>query len=338
MKKFRGLAIFCSLVLLAFQLTVPGQGGDAEIFKFKFKPGQPLYYRMTMDMDIGMDIKVAERSVKTDMVIKIKWTIKLTPQNKTGDPTLLDMETTNLEVDWNIGTPQGQVKAAMRGDHVFSTLNGNTVIDTKKGIGLAQAKVMSKELEPLKMKGQIEMFTTGRHGKIIGDPKFVKFWTEGLEGQVSFFGLFFTKDPVAVGESFHEYLFLKKIGQLTLQEPGLQCKVLVSRLPDKTIAGRTFSAFKISAPFLQQDLTGSIKVGAQKMKVDILEFKRDAAGNALFDNKKGTLIDSQLDIKAMAKMKLASGTQSALMDMDMKITLDIRKVDLKELYSKPAAR
>jgi len=327
MKKFRGLAIFCCLVLLGFQLIVSGQGGDSEIFKFQFRAGEPLYYQMIMDMDIGMDIKAPGQTIKMDMVIKMKWTIKLTPQNIKGDLTLLNMETTNLEVDWDIRTPQGKVKATMRGDHIVSTMKGRTIIDTKKGIGLSQAKEMSKEMEPLKMKGQMEMFATGRHGKIIGDPKFVKFWTEGLEGQVSFFGLFFSKDPVAVGDSFHEYLFLKKIGQLTLKEPGLQCKVLVSRQPDKNVSGRTVSAFKISAPFLQQNLTGSMKIGAQKMKVDILEFKRDASGNAIFDNKKGTLIDSQLDIGAIAKMKMAMGTQTANMDMDMKIVLDIRKVE-----------
>jgi hypothetical protein len=243
------------------------------------------------------------------------------------DLTRLTMETTNLEADWDIITPQGKIKATMRGDHVVSTHNGVTIIDTKKGIGVAQAKALTREIEPLTMTGQIEVFPTGKHGKIIGDPKFVKFWTEGMESQVSFFGLFFSEKPIAVGDSFHEYLTLKKIGQMMLQEPGLRCKITVTRQPEKNINGRNVSAFKISSPFSQKNLMGYMQVGAQKVQVDIREFKRNANGSAIFDNKKGELINCHIDIDAIAKMKMTSGLTGTLMDMDMKIKTDIRKLE-----------
>lgn len=327
MKKIGGLVIMVVLIFLGFQFIVPGQREDAQIFRFQFKSGEPLYYRMAVNMDIGINMNVLDQTIKTDISIKMKWTIKLTPKNINRDRTLLNMETTSLEVDWDITSPQGKVKATMRGDHVVSTQNGVTIIDTKKGIGVAQAETMTREIEPIKMTGQMEIFPTGKYGKIIGDPKFVKFWTESMEAQVSFFGIFFPKKPIAVGDSFYEDLTLKKMGQIMLQEPGLKCKVTITRQPEKKISGCTVSEFKISSPFSQKNLLGYFDVGVQKMQVDIQDFKRAAIGSAVFDNKKGILVDSHLDIDAIAKMKMTSGLKSTLLDMDMKITIDIQKLE-----------
>jgi len=301
------------------------QPEEAREFLFKFEPNQPLLYAMKMSMDMDMDLKTPDESAKIKMGLELRFKIKLTLKEKReGEVSKVKMEPSDLEGDWDISGPAGHIVMKLRGSDMTGTVNGVTTIDTKKGIGLTEARQVKNEVAALYLSGEMDMDSRGNVVKFYGDVPFVEFWTEASEGQLGLFGIVFPDKPVAAGETWQEALVLKKIGEISFEEPGLRCTVKVTRQPDVIVAGRRINQFAISAPFEQKNLAGHMTQMGQQVKVNILSFDRKASGTVRFDAEKGVVIDCPTKIDATANMEMTIGAEKATADLVIKAEADVQ--------------
>lgn len=292
------------------------QAGDAQQFLFKFEPDQPLLYAIKSRISIDMDMQTPGESAKMTMEVEMRYDIKLTPKGKLGgDVTTLRLEPSGLEADWDITGPAGHIIMKLRGSDITATQNGVTIMDTKKDIGLAEAREVKNELVALYLSGDVDIDSKGKVIKIRGDVPFVEFWTEAIEGQPGFFGVVFPGKPIATGDTWKQFLTVKKMGDILLEEPGLRCMVTLTRDPDTTIDGRNISRFILAAPFKQRDLVGYTNQGGQRIRVNIPTFDRSASGAVHFDGKEGVLIDYNMEIEAKCHMNMSVGEETAVVDM-----------------------
>jgi hypothetical protein len=306
--------------MLGFALVSAGQDAFAQpasqAFQFKFTPGQPLTYAMTTRMKMDMDMKTAKGSAKTKIDVKLQCNVKLAPQAaaKPG-VTTCTLSTSDIDGDWDISGPAGNIVLKLRGAQMTGTHNGTVIIDTEKDIGTAQAKDFKKEIAALYLSGQMDLDNRGSIKDIRGETPFVEFWKEANEASVGFFGIVFPDKPVAAGGTWTEKVSLKKMGEILLEGEGLRCTVTFTRQPDTTVQGRPAALFKLSAPFAEKDLVGTLQQMGQKTKLSIPAFRRTATGTVEFDQAKGVLIDSETKIDANASMNANIQGQDLKMDM-----------------------
>ncbi|NQT83864.1 hypothetical protein HQ563_12615 [bacterium] len=300
------------------------RGGDAQQFIFKFEPNRPLLYAMKVRMKIDMDMQMAMQSMKMKMEFELRWKFKLVPKDKPSeDLNTVRLEPSGLEGDWDITGPAGHIVMKLRGSDVTGTQDGVTTIDTKRGIGLSEARQVKTEISGLYLSGEIDIDSRGNVVNIRGDVPFVEFWTEACEGQPGIFGVVFPEKPVATGDTWKEFIVLKKMGEVLLEEPGLRCTVALTRQPDTTARGRKISRFAIEAPFKQRNLVAYMHQAGQRIQVDIPTFDRSASGTARFDAERQVLIDSHMKIDAKAHMEMSAAGEGATIDMVMGAVTDL---------------
>jgi hypothetical protein len=323
------------VLLAAMLLGLPQHSARREAFaqsapsglQFKFTPGQPLTYAMSTRMKIDMDMRVGGESAKTKVDFTLRCNVKLTPkaQPKAGITTC-GLSTSDIEGDWDIGGPAGNIVLKLRGSRMTGTQNGNVIIDTEKDIGTAQAKEFRKEIAALYMSGEMDLDSRGNIKDIRGEMAFVDFWREANEGSVGFFGIVFPEKPVPQGSSWTEIVSLKKMGDIQLEGEGLRCTVTFTRQPDSTLQGTPLALFKTSAPFDEKNLVGNLLQMGQKTRLSIPTFRRKAAGTAQFDPQKGLLLDSDLKIDADASMNAVVQGQQLNMDMTIQAGIALKSV------------
>jgi len=289
---------------------------DAQTFVFKFEPNEPLLYAITSRLSLDMDIQGPGERVKTKMGFEMRYRLKLTLKGKSGgDVSTVRMEPSGVEGDWDLTGPSGHVTRKVRGSDVIQTQDGVTTVDTRKGIGLREAKEARKEMAALHLSGEMDIDSKGNVIKVRGDVPFVEFWTGACEGQLGLMGVVFPEKPIATGDSWKGSFVLKKLGKILLEAPGLRCTVRIARQPDITVGGRTISRFTIAAPFKQRNLVGYTDQGGKRIRVNIPSFDRSASGTARFDAEKGALLDSNTKTDGRARMKMSVSGETAALDM-----------------------
>jgi len=268
------------------------QLGNAQEFSFKFQPEQPM---------LGYDV----------ILIPVKKISK--------DVTTIRLEPSNVRGDWDITGPGGHITMKLRGSELTKTQDGVVVVDTKKNIGLAEARELKQEIAALYLTGEMDIDSKGKVVDIRGDVPFVEFWRENIETQIGFFGIVFPDNPIPTKGTWKEVLTLKKMGDVLLEDPGMRFTVTFTRQPDTIIEDRKIKVFTIEAPFKEKDLIGYMDQGGQRVRLNISNLDRRASGTIRFDAEKGVLIDG--DIKALAKTSMNSIAEGQAFSIDMKIDL-----------------
>jgi len=295
----------------------------AQRFAFKYEAGRPLAYAMGMKMSMDMDMKVGTENVNMKMIFDLRYRVTLTP---TADPedgiTAMRLEPSNIEGDWDITGPGGHIVMSLRGADMKGTQEGVVVIDTAKDVGVDQAQEFKKELLPLYLSGQVELDSRGNVKQFRGDLPFVEFWTDALASQGGFWGLVFPEQPIAVGATWKDALFIKKMGQVKLEGKGLQCALTFTRQPDVVAQGRSLAAFNLSAPFTHKDLTGTMEQMGQITRLNISNLDRNASGTFRFDIARGVLTDGAMKADGNASMNAL--VQGQALTMDLQVEMDMR--------------
>ena len=308
-------------------LPQPSVGQDASRFKFLFTPGQPLTYAMNTRMKIDMDMRVGTESMKTKMDFTLRCNVKLAPKaSPSPDVTTCVLSTTDIEGDWDISTPGGNIVLKLRGSQMSGTQNGTVIIDTEKDIGTEQAKQFKKEIAALYLSGEMDIDARGNIKDIRGEVPFVEFWKEANEASVGFFGIVFPEDSVAEAGTWTEKVALKKMGEIQLEGEGLRCTVTFTRQPDTTSQGKRVALFKLSAPFDEKNIVGNLVQMGQKTQLNIPTFRRKATGTVHFDAQKGVLVDADTKIDANASMNANIQGQQLNMDMTIEAGIGLKLV------------
>lgn len=316
------MAVLLAAGILALPQLTAGQQAPGP-FQFRFAPGQPLSYAITTRMKVDMDMRVAGEGVKTSVDFTVRYTARLTPKGPAaGDVTTLAMATSDVQGDWNISGPAGNIVLKLRGQDVTGTQNGAVIIDTQKEIGTAQAKDIKREMAALYLSGQMDLDSRGRIREFRGDIPFVEFWKEANQASVGFFGIVFPENPVPVGGTWTEKVVLKKMGEIHLEGEGLPCTVTFTRQPDTSVGGRPVAQFRLAAPFSQNNLVGRLEQLGETTRLNIPVFRRQAAGTVRFDPQQGLLLEADTKIDADASMN--ASVQGQQLNMAMKIEADLR--------------
>ncbi len=300
---------------------------QAQPFVFKFEAGHSLNYALQSDTEIDMETSIPGQTEAINMIMRIKmrYNIKLTSTGGVKNHVnTVSLEPSNIEVDWDIEAPTGNIVMNLRGADMTGTANGTAFIDTQQGIGVAEANQIKGEIAGLYMAGEMDIDATGKVAEMRGDSIFIKFWTTALQSQIGFFGVIFPRHSVAPGENWAETLTLKKLGDFHVNEPGMACTATFFRQPDTTLAEHRLSRFNFEAPISYKNLSGYINQRGQRMQANFESFERSASGAINFDLEKGRLLESNAMIAANALLSMGSGGEAATTDMTIGITMNLR--------------
>ena len=308
MKRFIVIStiILCGLGLLAILLEAEQRlkATREQKFVFRYKINEPMVYSMGMKMRIDMQDEVNVNN-KTTTTTELRYRFKLTPLRASEDEiTTIRLEPLDLEGDWNIITPDRHIVLFLRGSKMKGTVNGVTIIDTEKGIGVVEAEEFKKEILPLYLSGEIDIDSKGNVKGLSGDIPFVEFWKEVLDHQTSFFGIVFPDRAIAIGDTWTETLTLKKIGEIELTGKGLRCTVTFTRLPDIRTQEERLAVFSLFAPCSIEGLTGFMEYEGEIIRVHISHLDLTASGTIHFDKDKGVFIDGTMKEIVVANISL----------------------------------
>jgi hypothetical protein len=239
-----------------------------------------------------------------------------------GQTTLL-LEPSSIKGNWNISGPGGNVVMELEDREVMGTVGGEVFIDTRNDIGESAARSFMQELTGLYLSGKFTIDETGDVGTYIGDPPFVEFWEANQEGQVGFFGIIFPGKPVAIGETWQEDMTVAKIGDIQLEEPGLNVTTRFTREEDEG----DIAQFRVDSPFRESNLIGMMDQGVESVMLNIDNFKRDASGLIRFDAERGVLLSSHVTADANAEMRSMQEDNEMTMVLDMNILMDLQLIE-----------
>ena len=306
-------------VCLKSEPSVSTGGG----FAFKYEISHPLFYSMGTKMIMNMDMKSGSETMKMKMAFDMRYHVTLTPTASSKEGvTPMRMEPSDIEGDWDITGPGGNILLTLRGSDMVGKQDGVVIIDTKNNIGTDQAQSFKKEILPLYLSGQVDLDTRGEVRQFHGDMPFVEFWTEAIASQLGFFGLVFPENEIPVGSNWQESLSLKKMGQVKLDGDGVKCNMVFKRQPDVVTPDGTMAAFNVSAPFTCKDLSGSMEQMGQTTRLNISKMDRRATGSFLFDQGKGVLVEGTS--KADAEASMNAVVQSQQLSINLQMEMDIR--------------
>ncbi len=312
------LLFFCLFYDFSYAFEEPKETPE-EVFSFKYEIGQTLSYLNKLKMDIDMELKSGNENINMKIILNMKYLIKLTPlANLENEITTLKLEPSNIEVNWDIKSPGVQINISLNDLEMKGTKNGEIFIDTEKGIGVSQAKEFKKEILPLYLSGEVDLDKRGNIVKFRGDPPFVEFWDDISAQEVGFFGIVFPEHKVSVDESWKESITLKRIGEVRLEEKGVECNLKFIRLMDEVTDEKRLAVFEVSSPFIYKDLIGFIDQMGSTLKLNISKLERIAKGKIKFDQEKGLLTVNIMKSKANALMYSPMEKQN----LDIKLMLN----------------
>lgn len=315
----RPTALLSSLCLLVLPTAALA---EKEKFQFQYESGKPLTYALTVKMSMAMTMEIGEIVQATNMVYTMTYDATLTPTDKVVDGiTTLDFKPSNIGGEWDIDSGDSKILMSLKGKHMKGTVNGQQFIDTENGVGQEAADEVKKEMMALYLSGQMDVDGLGHVKRFHGDEPFVDFWTEMLAQQVGFFGLVFPDTPLAVGDTWEEFIVIKKMDQIQLEGEGLRCDMTFERLPDAEVDGRKLAQFKLSAPFSHENLKATMEQMGEKTPLGIEKFKRTAGGRMSFDQSRGVFTHSDVEVDADVVMSTVAGGQD--LDMDMKLGMQL---------------
>jgi len=313
-----GLLICCQAICCQVVLAAP----QATQFTFKFYPNQPLNYNCKINMKAEMNLEVAGQKIpmKTDMIMSLN--IRLLPEaDAIGKYTVVKMETSNIQVDYDIKAGGSHIIMKLRGSEVYATQDGQVFIDTQRNIGLADAQSIKDEVAAIYLSGKFEIDPQGRIGQILGDMPFVEFWSD-INQYGGLLGITFPEKEIAVGDQWQESFKMTKMAEVLLKEPGLESVVTFTRKPDVIVGGKDLSVFSISAPIHQKNLAGYLDQAGQRIELRIPSITRTATGTVHFD--KDRMVDYAVQVDGKAVMNFTAEGQDVRGEVKLNMKAEMK--------------
>jgi hypothetical protein len=323
MKRFIVIStiILCGLGLLAILLEAEQRlkATREQKFVFRYKINEPMVYSMGMKMRIDMQDEVNN---KTTTTTELRYQFKLTPLRASEDEiTTMRLEPLDLEGYFDIFSPVGHIALFFRGSEIKGTVNGVPIIDTEKGIGVAEAEEFKKKILPFHLNGEIDIDSKGYVKGLRGDSPFVEFWKEVVDQHKSLFSIVFPDRAIAIGDTWTETITRKKLGEIELVGKELRCTVTFTRLPDITTQRKRLAVFSLSASCSAEGLTGLMEHEGEIIRVHISHLDLTTSGTIHFDKDKGILIDETM--KEIAVMNISMQNQVTKMSLSTESTINL---------------
>ena len=296
MRMFSKLAV-CGLVGgLWAQIGAPAWAADAGAsgpLQFKFELNKPIVYsavsttRTVTDRTVQME--TGAKSVGTTNAGEFRFKLRLTPIRKSAEGVwTLHYEPFDFQEDVETFANGGHFTTAIKGLEVKSTQNGITVVDTAKGVGLAQAKPLKQGTYVRMLSGNFEFEPSGLVSKVDGDLPFIDYWSENIKNQMGLFDISFASEPVPAGGTWTKNLVVKDLEGIKLGESGLvETNTYVRQ--DGTGTANHLIPITVSMTISPKNIFGSMDNMGQNTTLNISEFTHQKTGKFLFDSEAGCL-------------------------------------------------
>jgi hypothetical protein len=318
------------MILLAAPAAHASDGSAGQSFRFKFELNHPLIFSAdaatqtltdrTMQLDTGNKSTLTKNSVET------RYKLKLTPVKQAKDGTwTLHYEPYDFEEDMNMTANDGHLTTSIRGLEVKSTQNGILVVDSAKGVGIAQAKSLKQAVYAKMLSGYFEFTPAGVIAKVDGDLPFIDFWNESIKYQVGFFDLVFPAGPVPPGGSWTTNMAVKDLEGIKLGDDGITETNVFAR--GDTASTNQLVPFTITVAVNERNLMGSMDALGQNTMLNITEFNHNKSGTLLFDPAAGCLTTGTEDesIKLAMGMLVQGHTMTVTTDMHITSKFELLK-------------
>jgi hypothetical protein len=297
----------------------------ASSLAFHFTPGQPLIYAVKVRSETNTRMQAGENSNTSAVQNEVRYKVRLTAiaGTNSGDAMTIRFEPFDYEADLEVSGPGGRFSATVRDLSIKGTQNGIVVMDSEKGIGLAQSKPLRAEAVLMLLSGYIELNPRGEATGFRGDIPFVDFWRKVCANQIGFFGMTLPDEEVKEGDSWKKVMTLKSMGEIKLDDEISVTNGFV-RQRDSFWSNRPVAAFELKAPVRRHDIQGTIEQGGQSSRVNITEFEHRTTGQFRFDPVQGQFLDSDVTGKWTAAMTTLIQGRAVLTRMDSHVTSGFR--------------
>ena len=329
MKIFSEVA--CCGLLGALLLPTAGAAdtGAAQLLQFKFELNHPVVLsaesttQTKTERSVQLETGAKSAAATNSMVNRYK--LRLTPVKKSADGVwTLHYEPFDFEEDLETSGSNGHVDTTIRGLDVKSTQNGIVVVDTTKGVGMAQAKAIKQGAYARMVSGNFEFQPVGAITKVEGDLPFVDYWTESTKYQVGFFDIIFSTDAVSAGGSWTKTLAVKDLEGIKLGEAGL---METNTFVWQANPGATNHLIPITVNMAAEpkNIFGSMETMGQNTALNISQFSHQKSGQFLFDPAAGVLNsgDETETLKMSMDMLVQGHTMTVATELTIRSKFDL---------------
>jgi hypothetical protein len=280
------------------ELTTNSNNG--QVFKFKFELNKPLVYDLDFKARAVNDVTVGSRNSLTRKNFEIHYKIKLTATdtNQDGTTTVL-VEPSDFTEDVENVSGSSRLTTSVRGIDILSKNNDLIVVDTKNGVGKAQAQNLKFPVYPYLLSGYFYVDKAGNIKSLSGDLPFIDFWQFKLKGTVGFFSIVFPTNAISARDSWTNSFFIKDSGGTTYDGDGIIQPYIFVRELDSYVNNASVARFSLYESDDYKNLGATIEQPGQQMSVVYPGRNESINGTFHFDQKLGRLID----MKKTAKMQ-----------------------------------
>ena len=299
----------------------PGQ-----LFQFRFEQKRPLVYAVEFKSQGRSDGRAGQRSSLTSNSIDLRYKMRLSESRKNQDgTTTVYFEPFDFEQDNHSTGQNGQIDTIVRGLHVISKQNGIVMVDSETGIGLSQVQMLKQSAYGNLLSGYFHFDSAGHIKKYGGDLPFVDVWENNLKNDLSLFHIVFPTNPIAVRDSWTNYVTLKSNGVMVFAGDGMVQPWVFTRDPDQTESNGSIASFTLNEMDVTKDVSAYLDQSGQRASILIPEHHERMDATYRFDQKRGCLIsmtksDRRQDTMSMILQGTSMETHLQT-DTDISITL-----------------
>lgn len=298
-----------------------------QVFQFKFEVNKPLIYAVQLKSMTINDSTAGSRNSIIKNSSDFRYKIKLTAIGKNQDgTTTVHYEPFDFEQDFESNGSSGRSTTTFRGLNVVAKQNDIVMIDTARGVGMAQAKTMKIAAYAVMLSGNITFDPTGNVKKLEGDLPFIDYWQESLRFIPGFFQFAFPTNAIAVRDSWTNGVVLKNIAGTILNGDGITETNVFNRELDDTTKEGAIACFRLYMSALSQNLGGYIEQSGQRTSTVISDYSDNVNATFRFDQKLGRLIDLKKTSKLLNTASMVAQGNSATSHTDAEMEFSFRLV------------
>jgi hypothetical protein len=271
-------------------------GGN--VFKFKFEINKPLVYDLDFKSRSVNDLTAGSRDSLTKNTFETHYKIRLTAieTNQDGTTTVF-VEPFDFTEDVERVNASGHVTTSVRGVDVLSKNNGLVIVDSKNGIGKAQAQNLKYPIYPYLISGYFYVDGAGYIRSVNGDLPFIDFWQFKLKGIIGFFGIIFPTNSISIRDSWTNTVVIKDSGGTTYDGDGLIQPYVFVRELDSAATNDSIACFSLYESGNYKNLGATVEQPGQQMSILFPERNENFYGTYHFDQKLGRLVDMSKTVK-----------------------------------------
>jgi hypothetical protein len=300
-----------------------------QTLKFNFETGHPFVYSIEAQIktitDRSGQVQGRSQSSLTKLSTTKKYKLRFVPQKKNKDGTwTVRIEPFDYYLDKDLTGQSGHITTSLHDLSVRGTQNGIIIMDTDKGVGVAQSRLAKQEAFSELLSGTLDFTPTGKVVRMGGDLPFVDFWTNHLELQLGFFNILLPEKSVAPGGSWQENLNLSDLEGLKLTDGLIETNVFTLS-PTQVAPGDTTVSIDRLVAADWKDITGSVDSMGQSTMLNISELKHDESGKIGFDTAHGRIVklSDEENVHMVMSMLVQGNSITSTIDLNSTIKIEL---------------